>query len=84
MNLSLESTRKTTVKRSPVSALLLMLFGLALLLGQVSVSKGDEWEYKLTHAILEGYDNSIRPSKHHNLTLNVTFGLSLTQIIDVV
>ena len=44
----------------------------------------DYWEYKLTHDILNGYDPSIRPSIHHNKSVNVTFGLSLTQIIDVV
>lgn len=44
----------------------------------------DEWEYKLIHSILKNYDSSIRPSDHHNSTLNVTFGLALTQLIDVV
>jgi hypothetical protein len=43
----------------------------------------DNWEYKLTHTLLTGYDKDIRPSKNHNLTLNVTFGLALAQIIDV-
>jgi hypothetical protein len=44
----------------------------------------DNWEYKLVHDLLNGYDASIRPSVNHNATLNVTFGLSLAQIIDVV
>jgi hypothetical protein len=44
----------------------------------------DNWEYKLVHNLLNGYETSIRPSMHHNLTLNVTFGLALVQIIDVV
>ena len=44
----------------------------------------DYWEYKLAHDILDGYDHSIRPSVHHNKTVNVTFGLALAQIIDVV
>lgn len=44
----------------------------------------DHWEYKLAHDILEGYDPSIRPSIRHNSTINVTFGLALTQLIDVV
>ena len=34
--------------------------------------------------LLKDYDLSIRPSVHHNSTLNVTFGLALAQIIDVV
>lgn len=45
--------------------------------------QSDNWEYKLVHDILEGYDSSIRPSLHHNATLNVTFGLALAQLIDV-
>ena len=44
----------------------------------------DFWEYNLVHDLLKGYDPSIRPSIHHNATLNVTIGLALAQIIDVV
>ena len=44
----------------------------------------DYWEYNLVHDLLTGYDPSIRPSVHHNASLNVTFGLALAQIIDVV
>jgi hypothetical protein len=44
----------------------------------------DEWEYKLVHEILKNYDSAIRPSLNHTHTLNVTFGLALAQIIDVV
>ena len=44
----------------------------------------DYWEYKLIRDLLSDYDPSIRPSNHHNDTLNVTFGLALAQIIDVV
>ncbi len=44
----------------------------------------DPVEYDLIHSILKDYDNSIRPSLTHNSTLNVTFGLALTQLIDVV
>jgi hypothetical protein len=46
--------------------------------------KCDQWEYKLVHHILKDYDASIRPSLRHNATLNVTFGLALAQLIDVV
>lgn len=46
--------------------------------------KCDHWEYKLIHDLLDGYSPHIRPSKFHNQTLNVTFGLALAQIIDVV
>ena len=44
----------------------------------------DYWEYNLVKDLLKGYDPSIRPSVHHNATLNVTIGLALAQIIDVV
>ena len=44
----------------------------------------DQWEYKLVNDIMSDYDPSIRPSIHHNSSLNVTFGLALTQLIDVV
>jgi hypothetical protein len=44
----------------------------------------DDWEYKLFSDLLGKYDPSIRPSMHHNMTLNVTFSLALAQIIDVV
>ena len=44
----------------------------------------DKWEYKLVHDLLDDYDSSIRPSVNHNSTLNVTFGLALAQLIDVV
>lgn len=46
--------------------------------------KCDDWEYRLVNDLLKNYDSSIRPSIQHNSTLNVTFGLALTQIIDVV
>jgi uncharacterized membrane protein YecN with MAPEG domain len=44
----------------------------------------DQHEYNLIHSIMRDYDPSIRPSLNHNHTLNVTFGLALTQLIDVV
>jgi ABC-type antimicrobial peptide transport system permease subunit len=64
--------------------ILLLLLILTLLLNQINISKADNWEYKLVHKLLDGYDSSIRPSLHHNITLNITFGLSLAQLIDVV
>ena len=50
----------------------------------IKKSNCDYWEYKLVHDLYDGYDPSIRPSFHHNSSLNVTFGLALVQIIDVV
>ena len=44
----------------------------------------DNAEYNLTHTLLKNYDASIRPSLYHKYAVNVTFGLALTQIIDVV
>lgn len=45
---------------------------------------GDETEYELVQNLFQNYDPSIRPSINHKLTLNVTFGVALTQLIDVV
>ena len=44
----------------------------------------DKWEKKLTDDLFRDYDSTIKPSIHHTDVLNVSFGLSLTQIIDVV
>ena len=65
------------------SFLLICFVALIILCTQATESNADNWEYRLTHDLLDGYDKSIRPSSHHNLTLNVTFGLALAQIIDV-
>lgn len=70
--------RTLMVKLSSIS---LIIF---IILNQINKSESDNWEYKLVHDVLEGYDPSIRPSVHHNSTLNVTFGLALAQLIDVV
>ena len=60
------------------------VFSLLFAFNLLHATNGDPWEYKLIHTILKGYDPSIRPSVHHNITLNVTFGLALAQLIDVV
>lgn len=44
----------------------------------------DEYEYRLVRDLLMGYDKRVRPSRNHSESLNVTFGLALAQIIDVV
>ena len=44
----------------------------------------DDVEYKLVHSLLAKYDKDIRPTVDYKKSINVTFGLSLTQIIDVV
>ncbi|ESN95576.1 hypothetical protein HELRODRAFT_86626, partial [Helobdella robusta] len=41
------------------------------------------YEYKLIGDLLQNYDLRVRPSVSHALSLNVTFGLALAQIIDV-
>ncbi|GBO46391.1 hypothetical protein AVEN_63265-1, partial [Araneus ventricosus] len=43
----------------------------------------DENEYRLTKYLLSNYDKSVRPARHTSEPVNVTFGLALTQIIDV-
>lgn len=45
---------------------------------------GDDNEYRLISDLLHNYDPRIRPSLNASHPLNVTFGLALSQIIDVV
>ena len=45
---------------------------------------GDENEYRLVRDLMRNYDSRIRPSRNSSEALNVTFGLALAQIIDVV
>ena len=63
---------------------IVLLFLTIIIVILIPNSNADNWEYKLVHKLLDGYDPSIRPSLHHNITLNITFGLSLAQLIDVV
>lgn len=57
---------------------------LAALLTSAGVSvRGDEAEYRLTRYLMSNYDKSVRPSLKATMPLNITFGLALTQIIDV-
>ena len=44
----------------------------------------DKNEYRLVHNLMTKYDRSVRPSRNASEPLNITFGLALTQIIDVV
>jgi len=48
------------------------------------VVNGDDYEYQLIKDLLRGYDPRIRPSVNSSEPLNVTFGVALAQIIDVV
>lgn len=50
----------------------------------ILVAKLDEYEYKLINDLLRGYNLYARPSLHFEEPTNVTFGLSLSQLIDVV
>jgi len=44
----------------------------------------DDHEYKLIRDLLRNYDPRLRPLKNASHALNVTFGVALSQIIDVV
>ena len=50
--------------------------------------KGTRYEnatsYKLMGYLFDGYKSSIRPVKHAKTTTNITFQLSILQIIDIV
>ncbi|XP_014674123.1 PREDICTED: ligand-gated ion channel 4-like, partial [Priapulus caudatus] len=53
------------------------------LLGGGSMSREKNMEYKLSHYLMQDYDKTVRPAFHSHDPLNVTFGLALTQIIDL-
>jgi len=44
----------------------------------------DDYEYTLINDLLKDYNIYARPTTDFNLPTNVTFGLSLSQLIDVV
>ncbi|GFO47880.1 neuronal acetylcholine receptor subunit alpha-7 [Plakobranchus ocellatus] len=48
------------------------------------MTAGDPNEYRLIRDLMKGYDKRIRPSINFTDPLNVTFGLALAQIIDVI
>jgi len=48
------------------------------------VCYGDDHEYKLIRDLLRNYDPRLRPLLNASHPLNVTFGVALSQIIDVV
>lgn len=48
------------------------------------LSGGENYERVLVQKLLSDYDTAVRPSRNISVPLNVTFGLALTQIIDVV
>jgi len=50
----------------------------------MQVCNGDDHEYRLIRDLLRNYDPRLRPLKNASHALNVTFGLALSQIIDVV
>ncbi|KAG8190481.1 hypothetical protein JTE90_016719 [Oedothorax gibbosus] len=54
-----------------------------IILNVVTVAARDENEYRLTRHLLADYDKNVRPARHTSEPVNVTFGLALTQIIDV-
>jgi hypothetical protein len=84
------STETTTMHYSLFTRSSSLKFGATLTFLLVNVLilfesyKCDQWEYDLVHNLFKGYDNSIRPSIRHNMSINVTFGLALAQLIDVV
>ncbi|XP_055328883.1 uncharacterized protein LOC129581697 [Paramacrobiotus metropolitanus] len=43
----------------------------------------DEHEYRLMSYLLDNYNKAVRPAKNHTEPLTVTFGVALTQLIDV-
>ncbi|GBM11272.1 hypothetical protein AVEN_267833-1 [Araneus ventricosus] len=54
-----------------------------IIINVIMATARDENEYRLTKYLLSNYDKSVRPARHTSEPVNVTFGLALTQIIDV-
>ncbi|CAL1289880.1 unnamed protein product [Larinioides sclopetarius] len=54
-----------------------------IIVNVIMATARDENEYRLTKYLLSNYDKSVRPARHTSEPVNVTFGLALTQIIDV-
>jgi len=50
----------------------------------VSLILADENEYRLVRDLLINYDKRVRPSVHYSKPVNITYGVALAQIIDVV
>ena len=48
------------------------------------ICAADKVERKLIHDLLDNYDKRVRPTSNSSQALNVTFGLALAQLIDVV
>ena len=57
---------------------------LLLVLTSCHPSLADDEEYRLMRHLMKSYDRRVRPSMNASESLNVTFGLALAQIIDVV
>ena len=69
------------IKKFLFTLIFLKLLIILLLLNQ---GQCDDIEYKLVHSLLDNYDPGMRPTENHNHSINVTIGLALTQIIDIV
>lgn len=50
----------------------------------MTLTAGDENEYRLVRDLLVSYDKRVRPSIHYTKSVNITYGVALSQIIDVV
>lgn len=55
----------------------------AILIVKVTLTSGDENEYRLIIDLFRSYDKRVRPSVHHTKAVNMTYAVALAQIIDV-
>ncbi|GAV02418.1 hypothetical protein RvY_12988 [Ramazzottius varieornatus] len=65
------------------SGLSLALFMGTVIIAGARQAGADEHEYRLMDYLLENYNSAVRPAKNHTEPLTVTFGMALTQLIDV-
>ncbi|XP_064647847.1 ligand-gated ion channel 4-like isoform X7 [Lineus longissimus] len=69
-----------TLKMEYYHGILLAIIGISMC---ACLTFADDNEYRLIHDLLRNYDKRIRPSRNATEPMNVTFGLALSQIIDV-
>ncbi|XP_045169531.1 ligand-gated ion channel 4-like [Mercenaria mercenaria] len=59
------------------------LLVMAILIVKVTLTFGDENEYRLVRDLFKAYDKRVRPSIHYSKAVNMTYAVALAQIIDV-
>ncbi|TMW45058.1 hypothetical protein DOY81_009862 [Sarcophaga bullata] len=83
MNL-LQTPKATIAAATSAAVTLLLAYGLLGLLITLPVTTAGPHEKRLLHALLDNYNSLERPVVNESDPLQLSFGLTLMQIIDVV